>query len=126
MGTPRLQRRSERGEGRAGCVLWSLFLTAVVIVAVKVVPVQMSVMKLKDQMEEAAQLRWKDSNRKLERFIIDRAAELELPVGAKDVVVKKGGGRVKMDVNFIVPLDFYVFQKDWNIEIEMTREIYQF
>jgi hypothetical protein len=126
MGLQRLQQRAERGEGRAGCVLWSLILGIVVMVSVKVIPVQMSVMKLRDQMEEAAQLRWRDTSRKLERFILDRAAELDLPVGPKDVVVKKGGGRVKMDVNFTVPLDFYIFQKDWEIEIEMTREIYQF
>lgn len=126
VGPQRVVRRGERGEGRAGCVFWALVLATAVLVAVKVVPVQMSVMKLKDYMEEAAQLRANESDRGIEKFIVDRARELDLPVGPKDVEVKKGGGRVQMEVAFTVPLDFYVFTKNWDIEIKMIRDIYIF
>lgn len=118
--------RSERGEGRAGCVMWTLLLGILVLIAAKAVPVQLNVMALKDRMDEAAQMRPRDSARQLEKFILDRAIELELPVKAKDIDVKKGTDRVRMKVNFVVPLDFYVYTYNWKVDIDMRRDIFQF
>lgn len=126
MSTMKAFLRNERGEGRAGCLFWSLLLLILIMIAWKAVPVQLSVMELKDKMEEAAQLRSRDTARQIEKFILDRCIELELPVTAKNIDVKKGAGRIQMKVDFTVPLDFFVYTHDWDINIDMRRDIFQF
>ncbi len=118
--------RDERGEGRAGCFFWTAILVIMVMIAFKAVPVQLAVMELKDKMKEAAQLRARDSARQIEKFILDRCIELELPASAKDIDVKKAAGRIRMKVDFTVPIDFYVYTYDWDVNIDMTRDIFQF
>lgn len=115
---------SERGESRAGCLLWTLVLAAGILVSVRVVPVKIATIELQNKMEDAAQLMPRGTPRNFQDFIVQRAAELNLPITKKQVKVKKSTSRVVMDVSFTVPLDFIFTTYNWDISLHVDRDIF--
>ncbi|RMH17724.1 MAG: hypothetical protein D6696_14815 [Acidobacteria bacterium] len=116
--------RSQKGESRAGCILWSLALVIGIMVAVKVIPIKIATMELKDKMREAAQLMPRGTERDYVKYILDKAAERNLPVTRENVKVQKWPNRVVMDVEFTVVLDFFIMDYDWNVKIHVDRDIF--
>lgn len=114
----------QRGEGRAGCIFWTLVLAAGIFVAAKIIPVKIATAELKDKMEEAAQLMPRGREKEFVDFIVANAVERDLPVTRKDVKVKKSNQRVTMDVSFTVPIDLIVTTYDWDIDLHVDRDIF--
>jgi hypothetical protein len=115
---------SQRGEGKAGCLFWLLILLVAGTVGAKVIPVKMQTMKLKDYMEDLALTQPRKSGEFFESQIFKKSKELGLPVPKDQIKVRKSKERVIMDVQFTVPLDFYLFQHDWHVELFLDRDIY--
>lgn len=115
-----------RGEGKAGCIIWSLLLLFAALVAYRYVPAKVSAMQLKDQMEELAMMQ--STSRKPADFfvkqILSRAEELQLPVKEADVKVSKSQKRVVMDVKFTVVLDLLVTDYPMKFNIHVDRQIF--
>lgn len=116
--------QSQRGEGKAGCVFWILILLVGGLVAWRWIPATIADMQLRDHMDELAKLYPRDDARSFERKILNRANELNIPLQDKHVVVKKTGQRVIMDVEYTVPLDFFVFTYNKHYKHHMDRDIY--
>jgi hypothetical protein len=119
-------RRIERGEGRIGCIFWSLLGLIFVLVAVKVVPIKIATLKLEDHMKELAlspraRVAGKDF---FEREIFNKAERLKLDIPRKQIRAKKYPERVVMDVEFTVPIDVLSFTYDWDIKIHVDRDVY--
>jgi len=115
---------SQRGEGKAGCLFWLLILLVAGAVGAKVIPVKMQTMKLKDYMQELAQTQPRKTSEFFESQIFKKSKELGLPVPKDQIKVRKSKERVIMDVQFTVPLDFYLYQHDWHVELFLDRDIY--
>ncbi len=121
-----MQRRllSERGESKAGCLIWTVVLAAGILISVRVIPIKIATIELKDKMEDAAQLMPRGTVKQYQTFIVQRAQELNLPVTKKEVKVKKYPNRVVMDVSFTVPLDLIVTTYNWDISLHVDRDIF--
>ncbi len=122
------QRGIARGEGKIGCIFWSLAGLLFVLVAIKVVPIKIATMKLEDYMVELAmspRARTAD-NGFFEREIESKAKYLKLPIPRKQIRAKKYPERVVMDVEFTVPVDILSFTYDWNVEIHVDRDVFWF
>ncbi len=115
---------SQRGESRAGCLLWVLVLLAGGLLAAKVVPVKIATHQLKDFIEDIAERhpRWKQ-NYALDK-IYRRARELELPLKKKEIKIKKNSRQMKVDIIIKVPIDLYFTDFVWKEEIHVDREIF--
>ena len=122
----RISRRSQRGEGNLGCVLWAIALGLVVLICWKMVPVKIASARLYDFMEEQAKYAAKKSPEKIAKGIVNRAAELELPVTDKDVEVRRIGDSIKMRVSYTVDVEFPGYTYEWDFEHVVDRAIYIF
>ncbi len=119
-------RRIARGEGRIGCIFWSLMGILFALVCIKAVPVKIATLKLEDHMKELAMSRRARTAGKdfFEREIFNKARELKLDIPRKQIHAKKYPERVVMDVEFTVPLDLLLFTYDWTIEIHVDRDVF--
>lgn len=114
----------DSGEGRAGCLFWLLVVLVAVMVGFKVIPVKIATMQLKDFMEELAMTQSRQTGAFFVREISNKAKELDLDIPKKQIKVRKSAERVVIDIDFVVPLDFYFYQHDWNIHLHLDRDIY--
>ena len=65
--------RMVKGEGKIGCIFWGLLVAVVAVMAVKVVPHQVSKMQLQDSMKDMALTAPRKPAPWFEREIIARA-----------------------------------------------------
>lgn len=115
---------SQKGEGKAGSLFRVLLLLIGVLVGSKVIPVKIATMQLEDFMKEMALNSPRKPQSFFEKQIGNRARELELKIPKDQIQVKKHENRVIMDVQFTVPLDFYLFQHDWDVKIYQDLDIF--
>src|SRR3954447_21201237 len=79
-----MPRRSERGEGNLGCILWLLALGLATLIAWKAVPVKVQSTQLYDYMDELAKFSAaRTPPDQLEKMIIDRAKQLDIALEKK-------------------------------------------
>jgi len=116
--------RSQRGEGKAGCVFWLLLLLIGILLGFRWIPAQMAKSQLTDYMEELAKFYPRKEARWFKDSIMHRAKELDIPLEGQNVQVDKTGQRVKMKVKYSVPMDFFVYTYYMDYEITMDRDIF--
>jgi hypothetical protein len=128
-----MARTSERGEGKAGCVIGLIILVAALWIGIKVVPVRVAVASLQDFVEETAQkaslLRETnqegDSREKQITYLITRKADEErLPVKADNIEVRVTSQSCVIVVKYRVTIDFGVYKYDWNVEHNVDRILF--
>jgi len=118
-------RRSEAGEGRIGCIIWSLVLIVGGIIAWTAVPVQVRSSEFIDYMEDQAQFASQRSAETIKKRLLDKANDLQLPIGPKELTVSKESERIKMHVEYTVEVKFpFGFTYDWDFEHDVNRPIF--
>lgn len=118
-------RSAERGEGNLGCILWLVALGLVILVAWQAVPVKMRSVELYEHMDELAKFaaaRAKSDD--LKKSILQKAKQLELPLEREDIEVDLGREKVRMKVEYTVPMEILGFTWDWHFEQEVKRQIF--
>lgn len=123
----RLARRSS-GQGKIGCIFWILLLGVAILIAVKMIPVKIRTAELHDFMVEQAKWSAGRSAEQVERSILARARELDLPLEEKNVRVEKRGQneRIIMEAEYVVPVEFPGYTYEWEFLHQVDRNIYHF
>lgn len=119
------QRAAQRGEGNLGCIFWLLALAIAVLISWKLIPVKVNSAELADYMVEVAQ--FQSANKPpedLKKLIIFRAGELGIPLTKENVSVVKNGDRIRMSVDYTVPVDFPGYTYNWHFHHELDRPIF--
>lgn len=116
--------RNGRGDTKLGCVLWMILLAAVVVVLVKAAPVRIRAAQLQDFMEEQAKFAQRTNPETLKKRIVNRAYELQIPLDPKNVKVVRGRGSIRMTADYTEPLDFYVYQRNWDFHLVVDEPIF--
>ena len=119
-----MQRQRQAGDGKLGCILWSLVLIAGGLVAWKAVPVKIATSELYDYMVEQAKWAGNTPSDVLQKRIVNKANELELSVDPKFVTVEKGGDKIRMNATFTVPLEFPGYTYEWDFDLQVERPIF--
>jgi hypothetical protein len=120
-----MPRRSERGEGNLGCILWLLALGLAVLIAWKAVPVKLQSTELYDYMDELAKFSAAQvPPDQLKKRILDRAAQLQIPLRKEDVRVQRNGDRIYMEVEYTIPVEFPGYTYQWNFHQKLDRPIF--
>ena len=120
------RRSAQAGDGKIGCILWSLLLMVVVLVSWKAIPVKIASSQLYDFMVEQAKWAASQKAETIQKSIYDEARRLDIPVEPKDVQVSIAGGRVRMRARYMVPLEFPGYTYEWNFNLEVDRAIFLF
>lgn len=122
-----MNHKSQRGEGRLGCVIWTLVLLAGAYAAYIYIPKRIAVAEFQDYISEQAKFASAETRGDaLEKAVFKKAQELQLPVDRKNIVVEKGRQRVRYHVTYTIRLDFPFFPYDWHVEHDEAREIFTF
>ena len=120
-----MPRRSERGEGNLGCILWLLALGLAILIAWKAVPVKLQSTELYDYMDELAKFSAAQvPPDQLKKRILDRAAQLQIPLTKENVKVQRNGDRIYMEVEYTIPVEFPGYTYQWNFHQKLDRPIF--
>ncbi|MEO8276503.1 MAG: hypothetical protein ABI639_09800 [Thermoanaerobaculia bacterium] len=117
-------RRSEAGDGKLGCILWSVLLIAGALVTWKAVPVKIATSELYDFMVEQAKWAGNTPSETIQKRIVAKANDLDLPVDPKMVTTEKNGDKIRMRAIFDVPLEFPGYTYDWEFDLQVERPIF--
>ncbi len=117
--------RRERGEGNLGCILWLLALGLALLIAWKAVPVKMQSAELYDFMDELAKFgAARTTPENLEKQILARAKQLNIPIDKKDINVSRNGDRIFMVVEYTIPVEFPGYTYQWHFRHKLDRPIF--
>ena len=116
--------QGQAGDGKLGCILWSLLLIAGILVGFKAVPVKIATSELYDFMVEQAKWAGNTPSEVLQKRIVSKANELDLPVDPREVTAEKVGDKIRMKAAFTVPLEFPGYTYEWNFDLQVERPIF--
>jgi hypothetical protein len=118
--------RAQAGDGKLGCILWSLLVIVGGLIALKTIPVKIATSELYDFMVEQAKFAGGASAETIEKRIIQKGQELKLPIDPKKVTAERYGDNIRMRAIFTVPLEFPGYTHEWNFDLQVDRPIYIF
>lgn len=119
------RRIAERGEGNLGCILWLAVLGLAVLIAWKAIPVKMASAELYDYMDEVARSTGVNTTaEEVAKAILQRAADLKLPLTKENLKVVRDGDRLMMRAEYTVPVEFPGYTYHWHFVHEMDRPIF--
>lgn len=122
-----LTRRSlQKGEGTFGCVLWSLVLVIIVMIAWKMVPIKVATAEFHDFMDDQAKVAGNRSAAAIRKAIMHKARELDLPIDPKELVVEHDRKVIKMQVSYTIPVEFPGYTYYWDFEYAEKFPIFIF
>lgn len=123
-----LTRRSfQKGEGTLGCVIWSLALVIVIMIAWKMIPIKVATAEFHDFMDDQARIAGNvRSPAPIRKAILAKARELDLPVDPKELVIDLTRDRIKMRVEYTIPVEFPGYTYYWDFKYAESFNIYIF
>lgn len=116
----------QRGEGRIGCLFWILVLMIVALIGSRVIPVKIATMQLEDHIDDLVIAHPRSPQSFFEKEIRTRAEQLDLKIPKNQIKVRRTDERIIIDIRFTVPLDFIVYQHDWNVVIYQDLDVFIF
>ena len=114
----------QAGQGKIGCIIWLLAALAVGAIIWNAVPVKIKTAEFDSYMVEQAKFAGRASPEKLRKRILDRAAEVDIPLDPKNLVVKKVGGRVRITCFYTIPVEFPLYTYNWKVEHNIDRPVF--
>lgn len=111
---------SEKGSATIKTLLTLVAVAALIVGAVKIVPVYVKVYEFEDAMRVQAKFAGVES--KNETVVRDelykKAQELKLPIDRDQIEISTSMGGINIKVRYTVPIDLIVMQRDFNFEYE--------
>ena len=118
--------RDERGEGRLGTLFGIVVLAVFIYLGVKIVPILINVYEFRDSIEEQARFAAlpRHDDEVVKHAILLKARELQLPVGAKDVIVNRSSSRIDIQVRYTVPIETPVYTYRWSLDESLSAPLF--
>ena len=118
--------RGAPGSGRIGCILWLLVLAVISYIGYKVIPVKIATSTFYDFMQEEASFASIRPVNQLQREIILKAKELNIPVTEENLVIKKVSESITIEAHYEIPITFFNGWKTyiWKENQVVTRPIF--
>jgi len=118
--------RAQAGDGKVGCIVWTLLVAIGALIAFKTVPVKIASSELYDFMVEQAKWAGSTPPETIKNRIVAKAQELKLPVDPKKVEATRYGDNIRMRAVFTVPVEFPGYTYVWDFDLQVDRPIYIF
>jgi len=116
-------KRTVRGRGNIGCLLWLIVVVAVGHVLWKVVPVKIKTSEFYDVMQEQASFGSIKSEGAIQYEILRRAEELKIPVTKDNFKVVRTREAVTVEAHYEIPLEFFggLYKYVWKFDPVVSR-----
>lgn len=119
------RRRHEWGGGNLGCIVWVLVLALGVFLAFKLIPVKIKSAEFYDYMDEMAKFSAANATlEQLERRLLEKAAELEIPLEKRNLKIKLERERIQIEATYTIPVHFPGYTYNWNFHQTLDRPIF--
>ena len=118
--------QDEKGEGRLGTLFGILVLATFVYLGVKIVPIMINVYEFRDSIDEQARFAAlpRHDDDLIKRNILQKAKELSLPVGSKNVQVSRTTSRIDIIVKYTVPIETPVYTYRWALDESLSAPLF--
>ena len=118
--------RYQRGDVPLGCLVGGLVALIVALVAIKVTPIMLRVGELDKEIGALSDRanRRVYTDKRIEKDILDKAEELDLPVTKKNVTIKRSSNRIKVTVVYDLPIEFPGYTYVWHKEHYHERPLF--
>ncbi len=121
-----MERRHEHGRGAVGCLFSLVVIGVLVLIGAKAIPARIAVAELQDyavrQAESASLPGYSDEA--IAKRLLEKAQELKLPVEASAINVSRGGGEIRVHLQYDMPLDFGFYTYRWKIDRSIERVLF--
>lgn len=109
-------QRRQRGAGKLKAIFYTVILVVGVFMAFKIVPLYVANYQLKDKMGEQARFavvnRYSDDQ--IRDIIFKTVQDLDIPAKREDIKVEHTNHGLRLSLDYTAPVDFMVYQTDWN------------
>ena len=110
-------RRREDGMGKVGVTFWVGLLVVIVYVGYKMIPIKIRDAEFYDFMVEQARWAGRERPEVIQKTILDRAVQLELPIERKNLDVQKvGRDHTRIQCVYTVDVDFPFYTHEWTFQ----------
>ena len=120
--------RFQRGDVPIGCLVGMVVTLVVVLIAIKVTPWVINVGELDKEIsvlaDRANRREYKDP--RILADILQKAEALDLPVTKKDVTIKRTSKRIKITVEYDLPIQFPGYTYVWHKKHYHDRQLINF
>ncbi|HVR38754.1 MAG TPA: hypothetical protein VMU84_06635 [Thermoanaerobaculia bacterium] len=118
------RNRRERGEGQFGCVIGLLLLLIAIFVAYKMIPVKVKAAEMRQTVVDEAKSAGLHNDNVIRKSILAKAEELDLPITTDDVEIVRKNSNIKVDVSYVVPVEFPGFTYQWKFHHNAENPIF--
>ena len=118
--------RYQRGDVPVGCLVGGAVALIVILIAIKVAPIMIHVGELDKQIGVYADRanRREYNDKRIERAILTKAEQLDLPVTKKDISIKRTSNRIKIVVVYDIQIEFPGYTHVWHKEHFHERPLF--
>jgi len=118
--------RAERGKVNVGCIVWLAILALVSYGLYKIVPVKIATSTFYDTMQEQASFGSIKSIEQIQYVILQKARELELPVGKENLIIKRSKEAITIEAHYEMTIDFFdgVYKYVWKFDPVVSRPLF--
>jgi hypothetical protein len=107
--TTKASRISERGEGRVGFLITLIVAAVLIFVGAKIIPVRVTAYEFRDVLREEARYgAVRNSDDMVAKRILDKAAELEIPLKKSNLRVQRTRSQMVISAEYEQPIDLKV------------------
>jgi len=100
---------NEKGEGRIGLMITLIIVAVSIFLGVKVIPVRIAAYEFRDVLREEARYgAVRNSDDLVTKRILEKAAELEIPLKKQDLKVSRTPGQMVITASYEQPIDLKV------------------
>ena len=99
--------RGTRGEGRIGCILWLAVLGIVGYGLYKIIPVKIATSTFYDFMQEEAAFGSIRDIKQLQKELLAKARELEIPVTEDNLTIKRTRENITIEAHYEITVEFF-------------------
>ncbi|MEO8378392.1 MAG: hypothetical protein ABI779_01890 [Acidobacteriota bacterium] len=118
------RNRSQRGEGRLGCLFGIVVLIAAGLAAYRLIPVKVKTADLRETVVSEGRSAGSHNDGRIHQNILRHATELELPVTAEQIKVRRANSYIYIDVDYTVPIEFPGFTYQWKFHHHAENPIF--
>ena len=118
--------RAARGEGKLGCIIWLIIVSLVGYVTYKFLPVKMNTARFEDFMTEEAAFASIRGNQELQREILAKAKDLQLPVTKDNLIIVKTKEKIRVEAHYEITIDLFggYYQYVWKFDPVVERPLF--
>jgi hypothetical protein len=115
----------QRGEGRAGFIITLAIVLVLIFVGMKVIPVRIDAYQFRDTLREEARYASVHKNdQEVRKRIMESAAEMQIPLDAKNLTIKRTRNSVVISARYEQPIDLKVTTYTYRFDAEQSAPVF--